>query len=153
MALKVRMLAPISAAGLLLLGLASTASAAPTSGPMTIVTHIDFSSFPFQGTFAVTEGASLLGCTGGTFVDHPVALAPSAIEKNLTCNAGSASGSSFVALFRPTPSPGPGLANGHWEIILGTGFYSSLGGGGDFSVVPTGQFTGMETLTGVVRFI
>ncbi len=117
------------------------------------MTQIDFSTFPFHGTFSVVDGAALLGCSGGTFVDHPFALAPSAIQKDLTCTAGDASGSSFTVIFRPTPAPGPGFANGHWEVFTGTGAFANLHGGGDFSVVPTTPPMGMETLTGVIQFV
>jgi hypothetical protein len=123
---------------------------------VTIVTQIDFSTFPFHGTFSVVDGASLLGCSGGTFVDHPIALAShgaSAKEKDLTCAAGEASGSSFIVIFQVTPAPGPGLGNGHWEVFTGTGAFANLHGGGDFSVVPTSPTTGMETLTGTIKFV
>jgi hypothetical protein len=143
----------LAAASFLLLGQASTGAASSPNGPVTIVTNIDFSTFPFHGTFQVVDGASLLGCTGGTFVDTPVAIPPSAKHKHLTCTAGPASGSSFTVVFQPTPAPGPGLANGHWEVLTGTGAFVNLNGGGDFSVVPTSPSTGMETLTGVIRFI
>lgn len=157
MATIVRTLAAILAtASFLLLGTASTAAATSPFGPVTIVTNIDFSTFPFHGTFQVGDGASLLGCTRGTFVDHPASFpvfSAAAKFKDLTCTAGQASGSSFTVVFQPTPAPGPGLGNGHWEVFTGTGAFANLQGGGDFSVVPTGPSTGMETLTGAVQFV
>ena len=157
MARIVRALAAILAtASFLLIGSASTAATTSPFGPVTIVTSIDFSTFPFHGTFQVVDGASLLGCTGGAFVDHPASFpvpSGSAIQKDLTCTDGSAAGSSFTVIFRPTPAPGPGLANGHWQVFMGTGAFANLQGGGDFSVVPTGPTTGMETLTGTIQFV
>ena len=154
MAAKVRTLAVIWAtASFLLLGSASTAAASAPAGPVTIVTQIDFSTFPFHGTFSVVDGASLLGCSGGTFVDHPIALAShgaSAKEKDLTCAAGEASGSSFTVIFQPILRPGP---HGFWEVFTGTGAFANLHGGGDFSVVSTSPTTGMETLTGTIKFV
>jgi|GEM_PF-3881706 len=157
MARIARALATILAtASFLLIGSAPTAAATSPFGPVTIVTSIDFSTFPFHGTFQVVDGASLLGCTGGTFVDHPTSFpvpSGSAIQKDLTCTNGSAAGSSFTVIFRPTPAPGPGLANGQWQVFMGTGTFANLQGGGDFSVVPTGPTTGMETLTGTIQFV
>jgi uncharacterized Zn-binding protein involved in type VI secretion len=122
-------------------------------GPVTIQTAIDFSTFPFHGTFTVVQGAAALGCSGGTFADQPAdpvfdPLSPArpSIRKTLTC-AGIRTGS-FTANFQGTPAPGPGDANGHWNIVAGTGDFANLRGQGDFSVV----FSGVETLTGEVHF-
>jgi hypothetical protein len=142
-----------TAVSFLLLGLGSTVGAAAPSGSVTIVTKIDFSSFPFHGTFTVAAGASVLGCSQGTFADRPVTgfNSPSEIEKTFTCTAGA--NGSFTASFRPTPRPGPGIANGHWEIVPeGTGAYTNLRGGGDFSLLPLTPPFGQETLTGVITF-
>jgi hypothetical protein len=123
-------------------------------GPVTINTVIDFTVFPFTGTFTVTEGSQLLGCSAGTFVDIPAGgFSRGAIRKHFTCTAGANAGSSFTIQFRPTPAPGPGDANGHWEVLGGTGAFSNLRGQGDFSVIfsPT-QPAGFETLTGTIHF-
>jgi hypothetical protein len=149
-----RLAAGLAASSFLVFGLAAIpAMASSPFGAVTIVTAIDFSTFPFHGTFTVTDGASLIGCTDGTFVDHPIMVgSASVIQKNLTCVDGSSAGSLLVVDFHPGPSPGPGLANGHWEVNSGTGAFTNLVGGGDFSVSPTGPTSGVETLAGKVQF-
>lgn len=122
-------------------------------GPVTINTMIDFTVFPFSGTFTVSEGAELLGCSAGTFRDVPAGgFSAGAIRKTFTCTAGANSGSTFTVSFRPTPAPGPGDANGHWQVVAGTGGFANLRGQGDFSVVFTTPTTGAETLTGTIHF-
>ena len=135
---------------ILVLSLALLPSAGATSpaGPVTIVTAISFAAFPFSGTFTVTVGSALLGCSTGTFVDFPFALAPSAIRKVFTCGTGG----TFTFIFRPSPAPGPGDANGHWEAFEGTGDFAGLRGQGNFSVVFIPPDSGVETLTGKIHF-
>jgi hypothetical protein len=123
-------------------------------GPVTINTVIDFTEFPFSGTFTVSEGSELLGCSAGTFVDVPAGgFSRGAIRKTFTCTTGPNAGSTFTVSFRPTPAPGPGQANGHWQVIGGTGAYANLRGQGDFSVVFSETTPeGFETLTGSIHF-
>ena len=138
---------------LALLLLALPASASQPSGPVTIVTAISFAEFPFSGTFAVEEGEDTLGCSAGTFVDHPSGFEPPAkgdIAKIFTCAEGG--DGTFTANFQPTRKPGPGDQNGHWNITDATGDFAGLRGQGDFSVVVTGPDSGTETLTGVVHY-
>jgi hypothetical protein len=127
-------------------------TAATPPSPVTIKTQISFASMPFSGTFTVTEGAATLGCSGGTFVDFPRSMG--VIEKHFTCIAGSGAGDSFVVLFHPRfrGVPGPGVANGPWSVLRGTGDFADLHGTGDFSVVVTGPASGEETLQGAVHF-
>ena len=122
----------------------------PKAGPVTIETEIDFSAEPFQGTFEVTEGADILGCSSGTFSDTPRA---DDIRKDLTCETGSNEGT-FTAVFIPDPdTPGPGDENGPWSILESTGAFTGLQGGGDFSVVYADDApTGVETLTGDIEY-
>lgn len=117
------------------------------------MTNIDFSSFPFSGDFVVTEGEGLIGCSGGTFVDVPAQSkvpAPAAIDKGFTGTDGGSG--EFVANFKPGPRPGPGVANGPWNVKSGMGDFARLHGHGDFSVVFTGPASGVEILTGEVHF-
>ena len=135
--------------------------------PVTIVTAIDFSSFPFHGTFAVTVGSDILGCSKGNFVDTPLVIAPpiggAAIKKAFTCNTGPGAGGSFTVLFEPFVAfVSRGNVNGQWRVLEGTGFFATLHGQGDFSVVfcdgpdPCPGFlpppSGIETLTGTIHF-
>jgi hypothetical protein len=150
--------------GVALLSLAfvlPVAAAAPPS-PVTIETKINFTSFPFSGTFAVTEGSENLGCLGGTFVDQPRGAGLGQIEKHFTCTTGAGAGDEFVVLFKNDCTfnshatfrcrPGPGdLGGGQWMILSGTGDFAGLHGSGDLSVVFTGDVTGEETLTGQIH--
>lgn len=138
---------------LVVVGVPSGADAIPPQGPVTIVTNIDFSEFPFSGPFEVTQGAGLLGCSGGTFVDLPAGFDPPSgghIAKVFTCTDDGEG--EFVANFQPGPKPGPGDLNGHWNVTSGTDDFATLHGEGDFSVVFTGPESGEETLTGEVHF-
>jgi hypothetical protein len=142
----------ILAAFLLGLVLVLPVTAATPPSPVTIKTQISFASIPFSGPFTVTEGAAALGCSGGTFVDFP--RGRGVIEKHFTCTAGSGAGDSFVVLFHPRfrGVPGPGVANGPWSVLRGTGDFADLHGTGDFSLVITGLAQGEETLKGAVHF-
>ena len=127
--------------------------ASQPSGPVTIETQISFAEFPFSGTFKVTEGKGLLGCSAGTFVDHPSGIEPPAkgdIAKIFTYWRGGTG--TFTANFQPTLKPGPGDANGQWNITDATGDFTGLHGGGDFYVIFTGPDSGEETLTGSVHY-
>ncbi len=132
----------------LLMILVQTSGASPPSGPVTIVTAIDFSSFPFSGTFDVTGGSDILGCSSGTFVDFPNGFG--SIHKVFTCTDGG--NGSFTFIFLPGRSPGPGDQNGHWEAWKSDGDFAGLRGQGDFSFVFIPPASGVETLTGVVHF-
>lgn len=124
-------------------------SETPTSGPVTIETEIDFSSEPFSGTFEVTEGADVLGCSSGSFVDTPRG---DDIRKDLTCETGDRDGT-FSVSFLPNPdTSGPGNQNGPWSILEGTEGFTGLQGEGDFSVVADEEsLSGVETLTGDIE--
>ena len=137
----------VGAVAACLLGPACTPT--PTGGRITITSQIDFSSEPFRGTFEVTEGADILGCTRGSFIDTP---GTTNIYKAMTCESGSRSGS-FTGQFNPQDIPGPGDDNGPWSFIEATEDFSGLSGGGDFWVVyDEGGLSGVETLTGDVQF-
>ena len=137
--------------GILALGSCDKASnpAAPTVSPpalaaahnsITLVTQIDFSEFPFRGTFVVTEGAAALGCSAGTFVDTPTGAA---IRKDFTCTAGGEG--SFTFLFRP------GTGN-NWNVLTGSGDFSGLHGTGEFALACCVGDTGTETFTGTIHY-
>jgi hypothetical protein len=124
-------------------------SPSPISGKVTIVTRIDFRSEPFRGTFEVTEGSEVFGCSRGSFVDTPTSTA---IHKAMRCQSGNRSGS-FTAKFDPQEIPGPGDLNGSWSIAEGTEDFAGLTGGGDFWVVnDENGLSGVETLSGEVTF-
>lgn len=142
------------------LSLAGGVAAAGPPSAVTIETEISFASFPFSGTFTVTEGAGAVGCTGGTFVDIPRSSGLGQIEKQFACTSGAGAGHDFVVLFKNDCTfllhgtfqcrPGSGyLGQGQWMVLSGTGDFEGLHGSGDFVVVRTDD-TGEETLTGQI---
>jgi hypothetical protein len=68
----------------------------PKEGPVTIVTQVDFSSRPVTGTFEVTEGADVLGCSSGAFVDG--GSPTDGVQRVMACDSGSNEGSFTVTL-------------------------------------------------------
>ena len=124
---------------------------APTSGPVTIETQIDFSTEPFGGTFEVTEGANILGCSSGTFVDTP---GTDDVNKLMTCDSGTNMGTFSISFVPGGYDTGPGDENGPWSILEGSDDFSGLQGGGDFWVVfdPDDLPQGVETMTGEIEF-
>lgn len=165
LAKKARLIVGVLCIVALSVGLASPAYATPPS-PVTIETVIDFSSFPFVGTFTVPVGASTLGCSGGTFVDFQrsegVVGGAGELEKHITCTSGAGAGDSFVVLFKHectffSPAvfqcrPGPGDLNGQWMILSGTGSFAGLKGTGDISISFVGETTAEEHLVGSIHF-
>jgi hypothetical protein len=117
-----------------------------------IVTDIDFTSDPIKGTFRVKQGSEELGCSGGTFVDHPLGSgafgqeeSSGAILKVLTCTGGERSGS-FLIRFE--------IAFSRWTFLSGTDDFAGVKGKGKYSNPrrPGPELSGVETLTGTVRF-
>ncbi len=113
------------------------------AGPVTIETEIDFSGSTPHGTFKVTVGADVLGCSSGTFVDMPGT--PDKTNKVMTCESGSNAGT-FTILFDP---PG-GL---DWSVLESSDDFAGLQGGGDFSwALDQDTPSGEETLTGDIEY-
>ncbi len=115
----------------------------PAAGPVTIETEIDLIGTP-HGTFKVTVGADVLGCSSGTFVDMPGT--PVKTNKVMTCESGSNAGT-FTILFDP---PG-GL---DWSVLESSDDFAGLQGGGDFSWVldQNNSAKGEETVTGDIEY-
>ena len=119
----------------------------PTAGPVTIETKADVSAGTLQGTFEVTVGADVLGCSSGTFVDIGGATG---IDKVMTCESGSNAGT-FTIVFHPV---GPDFQNGPWSVLESSDDFAGLQGEGDYSVVddPDGIHAALETLTGDIEY-
>ena len=115
--------------------MSACAATAGTEGPVTIETEADFSTRPVVGTFDVTEGADLLGCSSGTFVDEFVA--EDSVLKIMTCTSGDNAGT-LTTDFDP---------DGPWSIVEPTGDFVGLTGSGDFSNVDE-----VETFTGDIAY-
>ncbi len=149
---QVLWLVPVIAASALLTAYTS-GSAHPTKSMVTIITQIDFTTEPFHGTFEVTEGADVLGCSSGTFVDTPPATATGrGIYKAFTCTSGPRAGT-FTAEFFPNSGP--------WKIVETTDAFRGLAGWGGFVVVytkfvdesdPPTATAGVETLIGEMHY-
>lgn len=122
----------------------------PTGGAVTIATEVDFSSEPVQGTFEVTAGSDVLGCSQGTFVDKPAGQVN--LHKLLTCESGTRSGT-FTVNIVAQHTPGPGDQNGPWSVVEATEDFTDLSGEGDFSVeIDEATESGVETLTGEIEY-
>ena len=114
----------------------------PTAGPVTIETEIDFSGNSFRGTFEVTVGADVLGCSSGTFVDRPGI--PEKTHKVMTCESGSNAGT-FTILFDPPDGR-------DWRVVESSDDFAGLQGEGDYSwVLFQSSRNGEETLTGDIE--
>jgi len=123
----------------------------PNAGPVTIETEINMAAIDartwpaFRGTFEVTEGADILGCSTGTFVDT---RRDGDIRRRFTCETGTKEGR-FTAVVDTREIPGPGDLNGPWSILEGTGDFTGLQGEGDLSLRLD---FGVETLTGDIEY-
>lgn len=144
---------------LLLVGLAPTAGAIQPDGPVRIWTVLDFSTVPFTGTFAVTQGAEILGCASGSFVDHAAGQGrgymSSIVRKEFYCAPEPGEdGPDFVVKINANPSnPGPGDFNGYWVFWKGTGDFAGLRGNGEISVwFDFANERLNEEITGVVHY-
>lgn len=99
---------------------------ATTSGPVTIKAQVVLGAD--AGTFEVTEGADVLGCSSGTFLDmsetHDIR------DADLTCESGEKAGTFSVMFWRQQSGAEEA---GTWTIVGGTGDFSGLQGGGEYS--------------------
>jgi len=136
----------------MVLVVAACSSAEPAFGPVTIETEIDFSTEPVVGTFEVTEGADILGCSNGTFEDTFDDVTED-ISKLLTCSEPNTS--TFTIVFDPDGyDTGPGELNGPWSILDGFDDFAGLQGEGDFWLLdnPEDPALAMETFTGDIEY-
>lgn len=121
----------------------------PIAGPVLIEATSDFTGDQVVGPFEVSEGADVLGCTSGSFVDTEVSTG---IRRVMTCESGERTGTITVH-FVPGDDPGPGDANGPWSVENGTEGFVGLQGEGDFSVTFHEETrSGTETLGGEIRY-
>jgi hypothetical protein len=121
-------------------GLVTACSTGPAQGLTTIITQINFTTQPFKGTFKVAEGADVLGCSSGTFVDTPTSRG---IHKKFTCESGARTGT-FTAEFFPPGGP--------WKIVNAIDGFSGLSGWGAVALTqPADGTTGAETFIGEIQ--
>lgn len=143
---------------------------APTTAPAEAVEAMQFGelaieteiTFAFEdptdhgaGTFTVSEGSELLGCSAGTFVE---VVAGSNVEKTFTCLDGDRHGTFSLALswerrdagsLNPA-SPADIRLNNPWSVCGGTDDFDTLTGGGVMGLKWTGWIEGTEAFTGTV---
>lgn len=110
----------------------TTAEDSPQEGPVTIANELDFEFRPVTGTFEVMEGADILGCSGGTFVD--AGRPTDGVQRTYTCDSGSNEGS-FTADFNFVAVPNEVSDNGTWTVLEGSDDFVGLQGDGDWSIV------------------
>ena len=128
---------------------AVAAPATSNGGAITIETVVDLSGVPEVGTFVVTEGAEVLGCSNGTLegVEQIAGIA-----SELTCESGPKSGV-ITLLFFPGDGPGLGDLNGPWNVEDATGDFAGLEGEGDWWTVEDPDSPAADdTYTGEIRF-
>ena len=106
---------------------------APKEGPVTVVNEVDFSMLPVTGTFEVTEGADVLGCSSGTFVDR--GLPKDGIQRVYTCDSGSNEGSFTTGFTFVAFGSSDSGDNGTWSVVGGSDDFVGLQGSGDWSIV------------------
>jgi hypothetical protein len=130
---------------------AACSSDEPAAGPVTFETEVDFSFRPVAGTFEVTEGADVLGCSSGTFVDS--GSPNEGIQRVYTCDSGSNEGS-FTASFNFEAEEFEESDNGTWSVVEGSDDFVGLQGSGDWSIVyePTGPDVGVGAWTGDINY-
>ena len=118
---------------------------------VTFETEIDFSTRPVTGTFEVTEGADVLGCSSGTFVDS--GSPNDGVQRVMTCDSGPNEGSYTVALSFEA-NAGTVSDNGTWSVVEGSDDFDDLQGRGEWSIVydQTGGGSGAGTWTGDINY-
>lgn len=104
----------------------------PKEGPVTIANQVDFNFRPVTGTFEVTEGADILGCSSGSFAD--AGTPTDGIQRVYTCDSGPNDGS-FTASFNFLAEELTVSDSGTWSISEGSDDFVGLQGGGDWSIV------------------
>jgi hypothetical protein len=131
----------------LAMGLAPAVRATKPDGPVTIKTEISFPAF--SGTFDVTEGADILGCSEGSFEDILYGAPHSSAANRKVFHCGDGGEGDFTLIFNPGWSPD---AHGHWVVWKGTVDFAGLRGEGDFSLeFDPETLTAFETFTGVLH--
>jgi hypothetical protein len=115
----------------------------PTAGPVTIETVLDLSESPIHGTFEVTVGADVLGCSGGTLVQMNSETFGKK-DNVMTCESGSNAGT-FTIVY----DPGDLL---YWDVLESSDDFAGLQGEGRMSGVFTNASTVEETFTGDIEY-
>ena len=97
----------------------------PTAGPVTIETDIDRSASPINGTFEVTVGADVLGCSSGTVVQMQSETFGKR-DNVMTCESGPNTGT-FTIIYASEGFD--------WNVLESSDDFAGLQGEGLFSFV------------------
>jgi hypothetical protein len=114
----------------------------PTAGPVTIETDIDRSASPIQGTFEVTVGADVLGCSSGTLVQMQSETFGKR-DNVMTCESGPNAGT-FTIVYSPD--------NFNWNVLESSDDFAGLQGEGGLTWVLPSANTLAETFTGDIEY-
>jgi hypothetical protein len=115
----------------------------PTAGPVTIETDVDRSVSPLQGTFEVTVGADVLGCSSGTLVQMDSETFGNK-DNVMTCESGPNTGT-FTITYDPTDTS-------RWSVLESSDDFADLEGEGRMSFVLPSPSTVVETFTGNIEY-
>jgi len=115
----------------------------PTAGPVTIKTDVDRSVSPLQGTFEVTVGADVLGCSSGTLVQMDSGTFGKK-DNVMTCESGSNAGT-FTIVYDPVDTS-------RWNVLESSDDFAGLQGEGRMSFVLPSPSTVAETFTGDIEY-
>ena len=126
------------------------ADSAPTSGPVTIESEVDFTGDMPIGSFEVTEGADVLGCAAGTFTDP--GRTDEGVTNILICESCSRGGSFSILFDLQENAAVPGEFAAPWSITASTQDFVGLQGEGDMSFTFESETTGISTFTGTIEF-
>jgi hypothetical protein len=117
------------------------------AGPVTIETELDMGARPVVGTFEVTEGADVLGCSNGTSVDTYNGGTKD-VTKVMTCS----DGGTGTFTMHVAPETIWGDSDGPWSILSGSADFAGLEGEGEFVIVTDGSPVAFETFTGDIEY-
>ena len=115
----------------------------PTAGPVTIETDIDRSASPINGTFEVTDGADVIGCSSGTVVQMQSETF-GARDYVMTCESGSNTGT-----FTIVSGAGDSF---NWSVLESSDDFAGLLGRGVFAFDLPSPTTLTETFTGAIEY-
>jgi len=120
----------------------SNDAVAPAAGPITFKARINLSESPVLGTFEVTTGADVLGCSSGTVVQ--VSNGETFGNNVMTCESGPNTGSFTIY------HGGDGVYV--WDVLEGSDDFTDLQGEGSWDFVLTGTGSVVETFTGDIEY-
>ena len=126
----------------MMLVVAACADDTPTAGPVAFKATINLSESPVVGTFSVTTGADVLGCSSGTVVQ--VNNSETFGNNVMTCDSGSNAGTFTIYH--------GGEDVRVWDVLESSDDFVGLHGEGSWDFVLTSSSTVVETFTGDIDY-